>query len=77
VAREIPLPTGLSGWTAHPDPAIDLAALPIRADLEFAVEEIGPPLCRPAIPVEMLAAAADLETMDFAEEMLESAGVLV
>jgi hypothetical protein len=36
--REIPLPSGLSGWIAHPDLAIDLAALPIRAHLEHAEE---------------------------------------
>jgi hypothetical protein len=68
--REIPLPSGMSGWIAHPDPAIDLAALPIRAHLEFAEEGIGLPLCRPAIPEAMIATAADLEAMDFAEEIL-------
>jgi Trypsin-like peptidase domain len=68
--REIPLPSGVSEWAAHPDPAIDLAALPIRTHLEFAEKGIGLPLCRPAISQEMIADAAYLEEMDFAEEVL-------
>jgi hypothetical protein len=68
--RELPLPAGLGEWIAHPDPAIDLAALPIRAHLEFAENGIGLPLSRPAIQEEMVAASADLEALGFAEEVL-------
>ena len=67
---EIQLPAGLGEWIAHPDPAIDVAVLPIRAHFEFAEERIGLPLCRPSIPEEMIADAANLEAMNFAGEIL-------